>query len=134
MDTERVKVDDVEYHTRPPRYYRCSNCTHEQERKCTVKPRNPTVKLNKKRNHCKQFKIDETKFAANQRKMQPIPIERRPDWYWMTRAAKKRLVELLQSSVVAPTAPQYMPESSIVTPPHSEKLIWTPGDALDDES
>jgi len=134
MATERVKVDGVEYHSRTPRYYRCSNCTHEQNQKCAAKPGNPTVKLNKKRNHCKKFELDEEKFSATEMKRNPIPIERRPDWFWMTRQQKKRLAQLLQSSVVPPTGPQYTPESSIIVPPQSEKLIWTPGDDVDDEA
>ena len=133
MDTERVKVGDVEYHSRTPRYYRCSNCVHEQGKKCSAKPGNPTVKLNKKRNHCEKFKIDDEKFTAAEMKRNPIPIERRPDWYWMTRQQKKRLAELLQSAVVAPQ-PNLLHKSSVLVPPDSEKLIWTPGDAIDDEA
>ncbi len=133
MDTERVKVDGVEYHSRTSRYYRCSNCAHEQNRKCAAKPGNPTVKLNKKRNHCKRFEINEEKFSAAEMKRNPVPIERRPDWYWMTKQQKKRLAKLLQSAVVAPE-PNLLHKSSVIAPPHSEKLIWTPGDALDDEA
>jgi hypothetical protein len=98
-----------------------------------VKPRKPTVNLSKKRNHCKKFKIDEEKFAAAEMKRNPIPIEQRPDWFWMTRNQKKRLAELLQSAVVAPQ-PNLMQKSTVMAPPSSEKLIWTPGDAIDDEA
>ena len=129
MDSERVKVGDVEYHTKTTRYYRCSNCTHEQGRKCVVKPGNPTVKLNKKRNNCKKFQVDEERLAAAEMKLKPIPIEQRPDWYWMTRNQKKRLAELLQSASVVP--PAHL-QRNIITPPGSEKLIWTPGDDVDE--
>ena len=124
MDTKRVKIDDVEYHTRSPRYYRCSNCAHEQDRKCLAKPGNKDVRLNKKRNHCKKFQLDEEKFSAAEMKLNPIPIQRRPDWYWMTKQQKKRLAELLEGAMVVPN------NTTIQRP--SEKLIWTPGDAIDD--
>ncbi len=133
MDTERVKVGDVEYHTRAPRYYRCSNCMHERNQKCEAKAGNPVVKLNKKRNHCKKFKIDEEKLAAAEMKRNPIPIERRPDWFWMTRNQKKRLAELLQGAAVAPES-NFLHKSSVIAPPDSENLIWTPGDAIDDKA
>lgn len=133
MGTERIKLNDVEYHTRPPRYYRCSNCANEQDSRCLVKPKKPTVSLSKKRNHCKKFEIDEEKLTAAEMKRNPIPIESRPDWFWMTRNQKKRLAELLQGASVVPES-NFLHKSSVIAPPDSEKLIWTPGDAIDDEA
>lgn len=129
MDTERIKIDDVEYHSRPPRYYRCSNCMHEQDSRCSAKPGNQKVRLNKKRNNCKKFEIDDEKLAATEMKRNPIPIERRPDWFWMTRNQKKRLAELLQSASAVP--PAHL-QRNIITPQDSENLIWTPGDGVDE--
>jgi hypothetical protein len=102
---------------------------HEQDKRCSAKPGKPTVKLNKKRNSCKKFAIDDEKFVATEMKFKPIPIEQRPDWYWMTRNQKKRLAELLQSASAVP--PAHL-QRNIITPPDSEKLIWTPGDDVDE--
>jgi hypothetical protein len=139
MDTERVDVGDVEYHTRVVHLYRCANCANEENKKCTVKPDKKDIKLNKKRNHCKQFELDDEKFERNKRRCRPIPIERRPDWYWLNRRERKRLAELLQGAAVVPPAAGMPPaarpqeeESSIIAPPYSDKLIWTPEDDEED--
>lgn len=130
MDTSRVITDeDTNYHISGKSKYKCRFCAHEQERKCTVKPRNPTVKLNKKRNHCKKYEFDDEKYTAYEMTRRPIKIEQRPDWFWMTTKQKKRLAELLQSASVVP--PAHL-QRNIITPPGSEKLIWTPGDDADE--
>ena len=125
MDTDKVNVGDVKYHTRKLRLYRCSNCANEQNKKCLAKPSKADIRLNKKRNHCKEFKLDEQKYLKNKRKFKPIPIEQRPDWYWLTKKQRKRLAELLQGAMVTPPATA---QSDIIAPPHANKLIWTPED------
>jgi hypothetical protein len=135
MDTEKVNVGKLKYHTKTPRLYRCSNCANEVNKKCTAKPGRSNIKLNKKRNHCKKFELDEEKFNRNKRRCRPIPIERRPDWFWLTKKERKRLAELLQGATATTpavgTAPQKQEESSLIVPPHSDKLIWTPDDEED---
>jgi hypothetical protein len=73
-------------------------------------------------------------------KRNPTPIERRPDWFWMTRNQKKRLAELLQGSMVMPKSsiisgkdlikagPKADQKSSAIQSSHLDKSIWKPGD------
>jgi hypothetical protein len=130
MDTSRIITDeDTNYHISGKSKYRCRFCAHEQDKKCLAKPGKKNIKLNKKRNNCKKYEFDNEKFTSYELGRRPIKIERRPDWFWMTNKQKKRLAELLQGAMVTP--PAHL-QRNIVTPQDSDKLIWTPGDGVDE--
>lgn len=84
-------------HTSGVAIKRCRFCEHEEDRKCTAKPGNKSVKLNKKRVKCKVFKADENRLAVELANRKPVPVVRRPDWFWMSKDDLTKIASTLMS-------------------------------------
>ena len=91
-------------HVSAVKFKRCRFCLHEQDRKCLVKPGRASVKLNKKRAKCKKYKADETKLATALMKKEPVPVIRRPDWFWMSKEEISRIAAALMAAELQSTA------------------------------
>lgn len=90
-------------HTAALKFKRCKFCEYEEDRKCLAKPGKKSVKLNKKRAKCKEFKADENRLAVTLMNKKPVPVIRRPDWFWLskdelTRLASEMMVDHIQST------------------------------------
>ena len=84
-------------HTSALKFKKCRYCTHERDRKCLVKPGKASVKLNKKRAKCKEYKPDENRLATALMNKEPVPVIRRPDWFWMPKEDLQRIAAELMA-------------------------------------
>lgn len=91
-------------HTSAVKFKRCKFCEHEQERKCSAKPGKKSVKLNKKRAKCKKFKADENKLAFTLMNKKPVPVIRRPDWFWMSKDELTKIAATMMTEHIQSTA------------------------------
>lgn len=64
----------------------CGTCVNYVSNTCSIKK--IAVKAKKKR-VCDKYVHDESK----EHKKQPIPSTKRPDWFWLTRSEKKKLIK-----------------------------------------
>ena len=84
-------------HTAAVKFKKCKFCEHEQARKCSAKPGRKSVKLNKKRAKCKEFKADENRLSFKLMNKKPVPVIRRPDWFWMNKNDLTKLASTLMT-------------------------------------
>jgi hypothetical protein len=84
-------------HTSGVHIKRCRFCTNELDRKCQAKPGRKSVRLNKKRSHCKKYVPDENKLASELMKKEAVTVVRRPDWFWMNKEELTKLAATMMA-------------------------------------
>ena len=84
-------------HTAAVKFKKCKFCEHEQDRRCSAKPGRKSIKLNKKRAKCKEFKADENRLSFTLMNKKPVPVIRRPDWFWLGKDELTKLASTLMA-------------------------------------